>query len=202
MGTQIKPGAMIVVIRSADGEPLREHAQLASSDGERVTLSLQQAHDWRRSEPAVLVRTEAGAMWAAPALCESQTGTSATFQILRDWSPTNRRKSPRFETRLSASVRNGPDEPLASGKLLDISDSGARVVMDRAPAAGGVDLVITALDHQVEIPCRVVDTIVCGNSFEARLSFRHVFAQDQRFLASLLDLMGSLQRQGRNLLTR
>jgi hypothetical protein len=202
MEAQIKPGATIVVIRSADGEPLREQAQVASANGERVTVSLQHAHDWNRSEPAVLVRTEAGAMWAAPALCESQAGSSATFQILRDWSPTNRRKSPRFETRLFASVRNGPDGPLSSGKLLDISDSGARVVMDCPPAGGGVDLVITALNHQIEIPCRVVDSVASGGTFEVRLSFRCVFAQDQRFLASLLDLMGSLQRQGRNLLVR
>lgn len=201
MATQIRPGTSIELIRSVDGEPLREHAQIAGVDGQRVTVSLHGSCSWRQKEPAVLVRSEAGAMWAAPALCERHTGDRATFQILREWSPANRRKSPRFETRLSACVRNQGGASVG-GKLLDISESGARLMLDCAPTPAGVDLVITALQHVIEIPCDVVDTVVSGYGVEARLSFRYVFPTDQPFLASLLDLMGSIQRQGRDLLAR
>lgn len=202
MTTQIRPGATIVVIRSVEGEPFREQAQVATADGQRVTVSLQGSHDWHQKELAVLVRSEAGAMWAAPALCERHIGDRATFQILRDWSPANRRKSPRFETRLCASVRNERGGPLVKGRLLDISENGARLILDAAPRPAGVELVIAALDHQLEIPCDVVDTAVSGNRFETRLRFRYVFPNDQPVLASLLDLMGSLHRQGRDLLAR
>ncbi len=201
MDTPMKPGSTILLVRSAGGAPLREHAQVASADSQRVTVALQHPRDWHQREPAVLVRAEGGAMWAAPALCERQAGDHATFQILRDWLPTNRRKSPRFETRLSASIRNGRGGPLVKGKLLDISESGARVLLDLAPAPGGVDLVITALGHHIEIPCTVVAAIDSKGGFETRLNFRYVFSDDWPALASLLDLMGSLDRQGRNLLT-
>lgn len=202
MATPIRPGSTIVLIRSADGEPMREQAQVSSADREHVTVALQPWRVWGQREPAVLVRTDGGATWAAPALCEQQTGDSATFQILRDWSPANRRKAPRFETRLSASIRNEPGKPLVRGRLLDISANGARLLLESAPAPAGVDLVISALDRHAEIPCSVVDTVVSGHCFETRLSFRYVFPEDQPVLASLLDLMATLQDQGRDLMVR
>ena len=202
MVTDIRPGSTILLIRSADGTPVREQAHVATADGTHVTVSLEQQHNWSLREPAALVRTESGARWAAPAVCSRQVGPQVTFELLREWQPTNRRNSPRFETRLSAEVRSRRGYPPATGRLLDISESGARVLLNRVPDPEGTSLVITALGQKTDIPCRVVETSLSENSYETRLSFKYVFPQDQSLLASILELMSDLQEQGRNLLTR
>jgi hypothetical protein len=192
-------GGTITVIRSRDGQILHEEAELVSIDASTVTLD-GDASPWQPGEPVVLLRPQSGGMAAAPAVTRTVNGGRVTLDVLRAWAPLNRRKAPRYATRLTASIRDRATGEDSAGRLLDISLGGARLELDRRPSADGVELVLKALGQQATIPCRVIDTGALGVKFETRLTFSYVFPEDQALLEALVHLMGTIEGQGRDLL--
>jgi len=192
-------GGTITVIRSRGGNVIHEEAELVSIDASTVTLDADPSL-WQPGEPVVLLRPQSGGMTAAPAVTRSARGGRVTLDVLRAWAPLNRRKAPRYATRLTAAVRDRTTGQDSAGRLLDISLGGARLELDRRPSTDAVELVLKALGQQATIPCRVIDSAGSGTKFETRLTFSYVFPEDQALLESLVHLMGTIEGQGRDLL--
>lgn len=140
----------------------------------------------RENESVVLVHSNGKGRRATPGRYVGLNDAGAWFHVSTAWRPVEERSAPRVATCVECEVVSRPFGLHERGAIADISETGARVIVDTAVAEGKAELQVAHDRGRVILPCRILAHEPAGPRVMLRLQFLDLNAPQRRAVARLV----------------
>ena len=108
------------------------------------------------------------------------------FQLLAEWRTVDARDAERYPVALKAEVRSVLGTSRQTGSLVDISATGAAVVVAARPGGRQLEVSLSAGGYAATLPCELVSVREHDESVTLSLSFEGLLPAQQAFVRQVI----------------